>query len=238
MSFSPTTESRLALAAHSNSTCYSELVLGMQGLVRSMVNGQLNGNARNYHLKQELESEGRLALCESAVEYRGQGRFSTFAGRRITRAMVSYLRTASGIGTEWGARKQQAARRERWSLTKIFDEANVLDDEIFGGAPDRAELAYVHGSDDLARLADEQISTVGIEDAGLAVAPEVDDGAEQRFYDRWISLSTAQMVLVEQAELLGTASGGTSLTRLAAVVGDRRDRVERRLAEALTLLVL
>lgn len=227
MSFAPTTESRLALAAHSNSTCYAELVLGMQGLVKSMAKAQLNGNAGNYHLRQELESEGGLALCESAVEYRGQGRFSTFAGRRITRAMVSYLRTASGIGTEWGARKQQRARRNRTALTKAL-----------GTTPDRAELAYAYGSDDLARLADEQISTSSIDTvAGSAVAPEAEDGAEQRFYDRWTGLSLAQKVLVEQAEALGTASGGTSLTRLAAVVGDRRDRVERRLSEALGVLV-
>ena len=78
---------------------------------------------------------------------------------------------------------------------------------------------------------------VAIDESELAIPPEVEDGAEQRFYDRWNSLSRSQKVLVEHAETLGTASGSTSLTSLAAAVGDCRDNIERRLAAALNVLI-
>ena len=221
MSFAPTTESRLALAAHDNGTCYTELVLGMEGLVKMMANERLNGG--DSQLREELESEGKLALCEAAMEYRaGVGRFSTFAGQRINRAMVSYLRTVSGMGTEWTARRQQETRQNRQWLTVVL-----------GWEPDEFEQTYVSGSEPVP-----ESNTVPIDDAQLpSIAPEAEDGAEKRFHARWLSLPLSDRVLVERAEQMGMVSHGVSLTCLAKSLGERRTTVERRLVSALGRLV-
>ena len=111
MSLSPTTESRLALHAGSNGTCFAELVDGMEGLVQSIVSRATRGEYGS--VRDELEHEGRAALCEAAATWEeGKGRFATFAGRRILRSVIGYLRTIDG-GTQWRARRQQEARQLR-----------------------------------------------------------------------------------------------------------------------------
>ena len=241
VSLSATTESRLAICAAANGTCYGELVLGMMGLVRSMAKDRADGTSAD--LRQELESEGTLALCESARIYSASGaecRFSTFAGVRINRAMVSYLRTSSctGTGTEWRARRQQHARRERKWLSSVI-----------GSDPTDAEVNWVASADDLASAAREQIAVVPMEEAreaDIGVPPEVEDGAEYRFHDRWMALTPSQKVLLSTAEKLGMAddghrvmysSGGVSLTQLAVAVKERRSIVERQLGEALVSML-
>lgn len=225
MSFAATTESRLALSASTNVTCYHELVVGMEGLVVDLVSRY----SAVTQVRSELESEGRLALCEAAQSFTGQCRFATYAGRRMVRAMVSYLRTQNG-GTQYHARRQQDARRKREWL------AEVIQDE-----PTQMGKAYVFGRS-LAEI--EQTSLVQLDEQ--SIAPEVEDGAEKRFQEKWLRLQRTDRTLLELAERLGTTvkgdfvkytTSGVSLTQLAKTIGERRSIVERRLGNALGVLV-
>lgn len=217
MSFAATTESRLALQAATNGTCYHELVLGMEGLVVELAGGYLPAGLS----KNELEAEGRLALCEAAQSFTGQCRFSTYAGRRIVRAMVSYLRTCNG-GTQWRARRQQSSRQQRRWLS-----------DTIGADPHADELRWVYGQAEV-----DYLQMIPLESAAeIAIPPEVEDGAEGRFHGRWLQLGLADRTLVERAEQLGMASNGVSLTELARSVGERRSVVKQRLGKALAFVV-
>ena len=216
MSFAATTESRLALRAATNGTCYHELVIGMEGLVVELAGAYLPPG----ELKNELEAEGRLALCEAAQSFAGQCRFATYAGRRMVRAMVGYLRTVDG-GTQWRARRQQESRRQRQMLSKTID-----------GDASPEEIEWVYDAKEV-----EPIQTIQLSAAPeLWIAPEVEDGAEGRFHSRWMRLGRTDRALVERAEQLGMASDGVSLTELARSVGERRSVVERRLGDVLSKL--
>jgi len=236
MSLSVTTESRLALASASNGTCFEELVLGLAPFVADMARRHANGSGEQ--LRKELEAEGTVALCEAAVSFAHRKptcRFVTFAGKRINRAMVSALRTA-GPGTEYRARLQQEGRRGQKWLTDILGDPRSGDGP---NAPSEFELAYAKDSRSIAKAARLQLSVVPIEDAhehDLGMPPEVEDGAEYRYHARWLSLPKAQRILVEQAERLGSATNGVSLTQLSHIVGERRSVVERKLGDALQVL--
>ena len=224
MSLAPTTESRLALAAATSGTACGELLAGMGGLVCTMISRVALGQY-SPEVMEDLKAEGQVALWTAAGAWDGTGRFATFAGRRITRAVVSCLRLQRG-GTEWAARRQQQGRRVRTDLS-----ARELVD------PEPWEVDYVSRA---SGLGDPGISFVALEEVpedDLGVPPEVEDGAEARFMGRWLSLPPASRALVDAAEMLGIRSGGVSLTQLAAVMQDGRTQVEERLGQALAALV-
>lgn len=231
MSLAATTESRLAICASSNSTCFGELVVGMNGLVMTIVAQVFRGEPAS-EVREELVHEGRAALCEAAVAWDGSGRFSTFAGRSIARSVIGYLRTLDG-GTQWRARVQQEARR----LRRLVAET-IHDD------PGDWELAYVASewgrpmSYVLSEAAESQLSRVPIEGVEIAVPPEAEDGAESRYLGKWKKLTSAQRALVDQAEAMGAQTNGVSMTRLAAAVGGRRSHVEAALGRALEVLLV
>ena len=86
-----------------------------------------------------------------------------------------------------------------------------------------------------------ELSMVPLEDeteACFAVSPEDEDGAEGRFMQKWMRLSASQRLLVDQAERMGSTSGGVSLGLLAVAMGERRGRVEAQLGEALSVLMV
>lgn len=186
-------------------------------------------------VREELEHEGRAALCGAAVTWdEDKGRFSTFAGRRIVRSVVGYLRTMDG-GTQWRARKQQEARRLRRMVAESLEDDPYSWEQAYVSTSWGRKLNY-----SVPWAGETQLAYVPIEDAPeavLGVPPEVEDGAEGRFLERWKTLSRAQRTLVDKAQDLGEGGGGVSLSQLAVAVGERRDRVEVRLGEAVAALV-
>src|SRR3990167_7237845 len=233
MSLASTTESRLALHAASNGTCLAELVVGLEGLVQTIVSRAVHGDRSS--VREELEHEGRAALCAAAVEWGGEGRFSTFAGRRILRSVVGYLRTVDG-GTQWRARRQQEARRLRRLVSESLDDAPEAWEQAHVATAWGRKMSYA-----VPVAGEEQLSRVPIEDAPesfLGLPPEVEDGAEGRYHQRWQALTRAQRVLVDRAERMGLEAGGVSLSQLAVSVGQSRSHVQARLGEALAVLVV
>jgi len=232
MSFAPTTESRLALLAVHNGTCCAELVLGMTGLVKTLAGQAMNGSRQDPDTRLELEGEGNAALCEAVHDFPGTMRFSTFAGKRIMRAMVSYLRTESapaGVGTEWRARREQEVRRQRAWLTSVMEEDPRTDD-----------LAYVSGTEEHVIAAGGSLRAISLDDAEHelpGLPPEAEDGAEWRFGERWESLPRPLRMLVDMAETMGEETDGVSLTQLALVMHESRTSTEERLGEALGVLL-
>ena len=231
---SPTTESRIVLHASGNGTCFAELVEGMEGLVQSIVSRATRGERSSVH--DELEHEGRAALCEAVVTWEeGKGRFATFAGRRILRSVIGYLRTIDG-GTQWRARRQQEARHLRRMVTDELDDTPEAWEQAHVATAWGRKMSYA-----VPIAGEEQLSRVPLEDAPesfLGRPPEAEDGAEGRYYQRWQALTRAQRVLVDRAERMGMDAGGVSLSQLAVSVGQSRSHVQARLGEALAVLVV
>jgi hypothetical protein len=232
-----TTESRLSCAASDSGAAYAELVTGMEGLVQSMAKRHTNGSGPD--VRAELESEGRHALCEAVVTFAESGatcRFSTYAGQRMNRAMVSYLRTADGTGTEWRARAQQHARTARRELT-----------DLLGEHPTQAELVDYAG-EAAASAVETQLSHVQLSDAGHEIAfVPVNGDDEAEFERRRGALSMADSALLDEVVDMGMffdgdgyihyRSDGVSLAEVAVRIGGTRDEIEARLGSILDVMV-
>ena len=102
-----------------------------------------------------------------------------------------------------------------------------------GGDASTEEMEWVYGKKEVMQIQMTPLSEV----PEPWIPPEVEDGAEGRFHERWLRLGRTERVLLEHAEQLGMVSNGVSLTRLARSVGERRSIVERRLGTALELVM-
>ena len=118
--------------------------------------------------------------------------------------------------------------------------------DVLGSPPDEFEMEWVLGGD-LLRVVGEQLSLVPIEAAlDVSVPPEVEDGAEQRFHDRWLALSSAQREAVDAARRsaehyddtgrVALRSEGASLTIAARDLHISRREMEATLIPALVVL--
>jgi DNA-directed RNA polymerase specialized sigma subunit len=239
MTLAATTESRLACASIGNPAAFTELVTGMEGLVQGLAKRHVN--CAGAELRAELESAGRQALCESVVTFTKSGancRFSTFAGQRMNRAMVSFLRTADGTGTEWRARAQKQARRARQQLI-----------DALGDEPTSEEMAFYSGVSS-SQTVDTQLSRVSLADVAHELTYPVavgDDDAEVEYEQRRGKLSMAESALLDEVVEMGSYSDehgymhyradGVSLSEVAVRMDVDRDSIESRLGSILATLV-
>jgi|GEM_PF-5034009 RNA polymerase sigma factor (sigma-70 family) len=154
----PTTESRLwsEINTH-NMTAWHAMITGHRNLVFTVAHRQ-HGISLDTH--EELVSEGELALCQAAEYYRDSQprcRFSTYAYRRITRAVIGHLRTDGPVSrTEWSARVEKAVRGEADELAQAVGRTPSTHELIDAlGAKRVAALHGIHGTPLDATVADQ-----------------------------------------------------------------------------------
>ena len=134
-----------------NATIFTSMVTGNMGMVNKLAVKMANGKQR--YLREDLMSEGKVALALAVDEYKEDERskvrgtrFGTRAYLRIRAAMIEHLRRQAGpvALTKHGSQKLAQAMRDFNEMCQKAGKVPSLQEFAFKYGDDAAELVYAN----------------------------------------------------------------------------------------------